>query len=57
MDVFLQYNILYPNLYDFSVEDIDEYFEDDDEEWEWHYTSSPIKIRLPEQTKFRVLTR
>lgn len=57
MDVYLQYNLLYPNLYDFAVEDIDEYFEDDDEEWEWYYRPSSVPVNLSKQTRYKVLTR
>jgi hypothetical protein len=57
VDVYLQYNLLYPNLYDFTGVDLDEFFDDeDDEPWEWHYGRS-VKTSLPKQTSYRVLTR
>jgi hypothetical protein len=56
VDVYLQYNLLYPNLYDFTGVDLEEFFDDEDEDWEWHY-SPRVKVSLPKQITYRVLTR
>jgi hypothetical protein len=56
MDVYIQYNLLYPNLYDFSSVDLEEFWDEEEEEWEWHY-SPKVRVSLPKQTVYKVLTR
>lgn len=50
--IWLQYNILFPNLYDFAVEDLDWYFDDEPEPEFRKRKNRRVSLEKPTFTKF-----